>query len=942
MATRRQVNVNRPEHSWIPFYQELAEKLVSDGWRDRQKELVGILQRLRSAGVPIHGIVDNLSDHIDPFTFYALFSRELRLESISNICESLRTEFGISAQPQKEMPFIPYADHRGVGYFYGFDDINEDIETLWDVFEGVLDVNGIEDLSVGGQIDELIRRGLDVRGVGISKLTSAMYWINPVHFLHSDTVNAIGGQDLSIEAKDAETYLRALIRTSELTTQSFPEVNISVFKEQNPDWDPPKVWIVRGGRNAAAVEEFLTAGFTGFGFAFGDIDVSRFQTVDQLERFCEERGLNKDGIDQIIRFLTEIKINDYVLMPGPGSAANYYGRVKSDPYHDQSGTHRNRRDVSWFPKMISRAQLDLSSYRYTVTRPIRDVQDKFMAIIKDDDISFDELKMPEDSWVPFHLEVGKKLIEGEWWSQHRRDDLERRIRLAVASTPNLSSSDVDERWSPDPFSLYLAFNLRTSPAVNRIPAYEVVKELFEIDAEVPSEHHEATGYGVMGRFGNRLGTTEIESLWEFFRLAHGEDPIDDPDVAPLFVELFDQLIEPEYCSGLRGPKVSYWLYWIDPTRYIYAEQLQKLGILNDLGLRKDAIDGKGYVGALAAARQLAAKCDRPLLDLNRWGTTRDSLGIGQSNGGTATRTTDTVGFAPYSINGMLDDGVFFERDVLERILDRFRDKQNLILQGPPGVGKTFVSRRFAYALMGERADDRVVNVQFHQSYSYEEFVRGYRPDTNEDRQLIFESKDGAFLKLCERAREDKGKKYVMIIDEINRGNLSRVFGELLSLVENDKRGDEFKVTLAGGEEFSVPENVYILGTMNLADRSLAGMDYAMRRRFAFVTLEPQFGEKGDEFKKWLRRREVPEGMITRIDDRMSALNEVIAGDASLGRNFAVGHSYFCDIADGDEGDWEGWYREIVETEIRPLLEEYWFDDLKKADEEVEPLLDGIE
>ena len=278
---------------------------------------------------------------------------------------------------------------------------------------------------------------------------------------------------------------------------------------------------------------------------------------------------------------------------------------------------------------------------------------------------------------------------------------------------------------------------------------------------------------------------------------------------------------------------------------------------------------------------------KTLLDINRDATTRESLGL--------VPIDEDRSVERYTIDDALNDGLFFERDELQRILDRFDDKKNLILQGPPGVGKTFVTRRLAYALMGERADDRVVNVQFHQSYSYEEFVQGYRPDVNElINSWCSGCTTGRFCGCVARAREDEDQRFVLIIDEINRGNLSRVFGELLSMIEKDKRGDGFSVELQGGERFSVPKNVYILGTMNLADRSLAGMDYAMRRRFAFVTLEPQFGKS--VFEDWLRGRNVPDGMIDRINDRMSALNEVISNDTSLGRNFAVGHSYFCDIA----------------------------------------------
>ena len=295
----------------------------------------------------------------------------------------------------------------------------------------------------------------------------------------------------------------------------------------------------------------------------------------------------------------------------------------------------------------------------------------------------------------------------------------------------------------------------------------------------------------------------------------------------------------------------------------------------------------------------------------------------------------------YTVKDMIKDGVFFDEPELQRILGRFEDKKNLILQGPPGVGKTFVSKRLSYALMGEQTDDRIVNVQFHQSYSYEEFVRGFRPDLNGRGELIFKLQPGAFLRFCDEARKHPVKKFPMIIDEINRGNLSRVFGELLSLIEKDKRGGKFKVELLGGDEFSVPENVYLLGTMNLADRSLAGTDYAMRRRFAFVTLEPQFGKA--VFEEWLTKRHVPSWIVDQINDRMSELNRLISDDdRSLGPNFVVGHSYFCDISDGvedwNDGDWDRWYREIVKTEIQPLLEEYWFDDPKKAGTEVKKLL----
>jgi len=300
---------------------------------------------------------------------------------------------------------------------------------------------------------------------------------------------------------------------------------------------------------------------------------------------------------------------------------------------------------------------------------------------------------------------------------------------------------------------------------------------------------------------------------------------------------------------------------------------------------------------------------------------------------------------PYSIDTMLDEGVFLERGELESIMAQLERKQNLILQGPPGTGKTFLAKRLAYALMGERADERIASVQFHQSYSYEDFVGGYRPGVNDDQQLVFESRDGAFLRLCQRAREVPDDRFVMLIDEINRGNLSRVFGELLMLIEADKRSPTHAVELQHriadeGDldgKFFVPPNVYIIGTMNLADRSLTGMNVAMRRRFAFAPLRPRFDSQ--RFATEVAKAGMSDEMLERIIGRMTALNEVIEGDASLGKQYEVGHSFFCPDSDGPPGgDWEAWYEAVVEFEIRPLLEEYWFDDARKAADEVAKLL----
>ncbi len=948
MADRREVDVNRPEHSWIPFYRELAGKLVEDGWRDRQGELVrlfkGILGRLRSEGVLTPRVEMFLNRYIDPFTIFAVIGRNLTPANYAKTVRAYKTAFQLKSRlPEK--PEIPWVDNRRVGFFGSQSDLQKESVKLWDAFELVYGMDPSADSDKRSNLIELIDRCVEIDEVALPKLTGGFYWINPSDFLRSDTVDGVGGQSLGIKAVDGESYLKCLLRTHELTSQPFPEVNIAVWEGREIKLDPstdvaggPNVWIVRGGSSGAPVDNQLENGIAGVGFSLEDIDLSRLPDGESVRQAYADRnpGSSSGSVainsSSVANFLFDLAIADYVLMPAGDFV--HYGTVLSNPYYVSKGPWRNRRDVRWIDKVPTSDLPSLPGRTRTVVKATDRLKDEFIALIEVPDHGF---TMPEDSWVPFHLEMGRKLVEGEWWLEEKREELENRIDAIRWADPEDVGDDYQyDRWTGDPFSFYLSFNMR-SMGSKRVPGYAKVKELFDLDSELPDVAHEAAGYGVHGEFGKRLSSAEIESFWEFYRLVQENDPLDDADVSSKFVDHFDNIVVPDRFVGLRNRKLSYWLYWVDPRRFIYIEQLAKLGILDELGLPADCGDGTGYLKALAAARELAVTNGLNLVSLGRWGKTREELGIEPTlDGG--------VDLPPYGVTDMLEDGLFFEPDELQRIIDRFEDKKNLILQGPPGVGKTFVSKRLAYALMGERADGRIRNVQFHQSYSYEEFVQGYRPGTNDDDQLIFELRDGTFLELCKNARDNPDDRFVMVIDEINRGNLSRVFGELLSLIEKDKRGDGFTVRLAGGNEFSVPENVYILGTMNLADRSLAGMDYAMRRRFAFVTLEPQFGSS--VFGDWLREKGVPAEMITRINDRMSALNEVIAGDASLGRNFAVGHSYFCDIPsqveDWQDSDWDGWYREIVKTEIQPLLEEYWFDDPKKAGTQVkENLLDGI-
>lgn len=279
----------------------------------------------------------------------------------------------------------------------------------------------------------------------------------------------------------------------------------------------------------------------------------------------------------------------------------------------------------------------------------------------------------------------------------------------------------------------------------------------------------------------------------------------------------------------------------------------------------------------------------------------------------------------YTDKEFLEEVFVSQKDyiVLRNLLLR---KKNLILQGAPGVGKTFAARRLAYAIMGEKDDDRVMQVQFHQNYSYEDFVMGYKPNDTGG----FDLRPGKFYKFCKKAQEDKDRKYFFIIDEINRGNLSKIFGELLMLIENDYRDKPIELSYKD-EEFFVPSNVYIIGMMNTADRSLAMIDYALRRRFSFFEMKPGF--ETDAFNNHFLGWSSPK--LRNLINAIIELNKVIADDDSLGSGFCIGHSYLCNFEKGYDLDG------IVEYDIIPMLREYWFDNDERFNREAQKLRNAL-
>lgn len=295
----------------------------------------------------------------------------------------------------------------------------------------------------------------------------------------------------------------------------------------------------------------------------------------------------------------------------------------------------------------------------------------------------------------------------------------------------------------------------------------------------------------------------------------------------------------------------------------------------------------------------------------------------------------------YGTDDILSDGCFLGVEALDRILSRLEEKKNVILQGPPGTGKTWLAKRLGMALIGQVVQEPQLRVvQFHPNISYEDFVRGWRPAG--DGRLALH--DGVFLQMVSAAITMPSQRYVLVIEEINRGNPAQIFGELLTLLEASKRTPLDSMQLAYPDPdgayrpVHVPENLFVIGTMNIADRSLALVDLAFRRRFAFIDLEPLIG---DNWRNWVVTTQAMDAQVAEeIQQRMTKLNEAIAADNRLGMAFRIGHSYVTPTQSLQDCDSHVWFAEVVASELRPLLQEYWFDAPQEAEKAAAALLEG--
>lgn len=514
-----------------------------------------------------------------------------------------------------------------------------------------------------------------------------------------------------------------------------------------------------------------------------------------------------------------------------------------------------------------------------------------------------------------------------------------------------------------PFTTMGTFNRSMTDANRKTIAGELAK-LLGVTVPVPPSFE---GIPVLNNqrswffaYADKRGVGDIDALWKVFVAASKMVDGDQLDTRDAFIRAYDEATQ---VWGVAW-NLSTGLYWAHPWEFLTLDSQsrhyinKRLGLNVDISGQQGPCDGRAYLTLLDDLRSRFGEDGYPVhsfpdLSLASWmykdpvdepvpaGDIGTNAGAEQETEGEVREAFQVAApIVPYSVEDILKDGCFLERAEIDRLLDRLRTKKNLILQGPPGTGKTWLAKRLAFALMGQKDDSKVRAVQFHPNLSYEDFVRGWRP-TGEGKLSLA---DGVFMEAIKAASKDPSSKFVVVIEEINRGNPAQIFGELLTLLEAGKRTPNEALELcypdADGKRrpVHIPENLYVVGTMNIADRSLALVDLALRRRFAFVGLEPRLGEV---WREWVVKEcAVDPGLVADIERRIAELNDQIAADARLGKQFRIGHSYVTPAHRLEAGDTKKWFQQVVETEIGPLLDEYWFDAPDEAQKAIARLTQG--
>ncbi len=854
--------------TWIPIHEETAKKLLE--YKDRSQDLVEILARMKEKGLTTTKIKDQGADgvqfqlkEIDPFTFFANFNRGTTDDNRQALWQALKDEWQLKSAVPEDFDGVPLAVAMQSWLMpYTNKRSSEHVPLLWTFFAHIMSVEP-EALDVN-----LMQQCLNLPEVALPILTMGMFWSCPKKWISTDKKNLgfAETKGVSDEPRTATEYLKWLPKIRAVIGGDAVE-----FSQQAHLWATTR----QGDSDYGSPFDKM--------FAPGEAD----RVLDVFKKALEIIAEELPEPDRIL-----------AVTFGSKSATVPSIRVNVGMWFTISYNQRPSRHISFIlpnshPEVAKQKPTGqfadlLDGEAYTgVGLPVEEFLRRF-----------DEL------WPAF-AEALRKVCRhfatrrGTPYVRFHRPDL-----VELISDPQMR-----------PLILHKGLKwLDVNPKGRR---YWIIApgEGAKYWEQWLAQKTASIGWREIGDFSQYKSKEEMESALEGFW-----PEINQSGTAGMLQDFAHEITQGDVVFAKLGrSEVIGWgvvngSYLFDATQADHPNLIP----VEWIGQQAMKLPPEEKLLPMKALTEITG--DQKLLAI----LSKNYKGVPGLEADVDDQIIENEAVVlpnSYDIDEALAE-LFMNREELEHILEQLKRKKNIILQGAPGVGKTFIARRLAWLQMGVKDNTAVEMIQFHQSYTYEDFVQGLRPTKDGH----FAVKDGCFYRLCRRALANPSQDFFLVIDEINRGNLSKILGELMMLIETDKRGQE--LTLAYSEEaFTVPSNIHLIGTMNTADRSLSLVDYALRRRFAFLTLNPGF--ETPAFAAHLTQNGITSTQIAYIRNQMAELNKEIKDDeANLGNGYRIGHSFFTPVS--QITDFRKWYRSIALYEIIPLLEEYWIDDTKKV------------